>query len=89
MVRKCANPECEAEFRYASRGQLFSFEIRHPVAPSRDVPTAIGEKHPSHALIHFWLCDNCSQTLSLRFSMNAALSVVAKLPDSRSHQISA
>lgn len=89
MVQKCSNPECEAAYRYASRGQLFSFEIRHPVAPCRDVPTAICEKHPSHAMIHFWLCDNCSRTLSLRFSMNDGLSIVEKLPATRLRRISA
>jgi hypothetical protein len=89
MVQKCSNPECEAAYHYASRGQLFSFEIRHPAAPCRDVPTAICEKHPSHATIHFWLCDTCSQTLSLRFSMNDGLSVVAKLPATKLRRISA
>lgn len=78
MEQKCANPECGAEFRYANLGKLFSFEIRHPTAPCRDVPAAICEKEPSHALIHFWLCENCSRTLSVHFTAKAGLSVVAK-----------
>ena len=77
MIQKCANPECNAEFRYASRGHVFSFEIRHPTAPCRDVPQAICDKKPSHAMIHFWLCENCSPKLSLHFTMEAGLSVVA------------
>ena len=77
MIQKCANPECDAEFLYVSRGRLFSFELRHPIAPCRDVPPAICERKPSHAAIHFWLCENCSSTLSLHFTMKTGLSVVA------------
>jgi hypothetical protein len=77
MIQKCANPECEAEFRYISRGRLFSFELRNPTAPCRDVPRAICEKKPSHATIHFWLCENCSSKLKLHFTMKTGLSVVA------------
>jgi len=77
MIHKCANPECDVEFRYVSRGRLFSFELRHPTAPGRDVPTAVCERKPSHATIHFWLCENCSSKLSLHFTMKTGLSVVA------------
>ena len=77
MIQKCANPECDAEFRYVSRGRLSSFELRHPIAPCRDIPPAICERKPSHAAIHFWLCENCSSTLSLHFTMKIGLSVVA------------
>lgn len=77
MTQKCANPECNAEFRFASRGRVFSFELRKPIAPCRDVPPAICKKKPSHAAIHFWLCENCSSRLSLRFTMETGLSIVA------------
>ena len=77
MIQKCANPECDVEFRYASRGRLFSFELRHPAALCRDVPPAICERKPSHATIHFWLCENCSSKHSLHFTMGTGLSVVA------------
>lgn len=77
MIQKCANPECDTEFRYASRGRLFSFEIRHPAAPCRDVPLTICERKPSHATIHFWLCENCSSKLSLHFTREAGVSVTA------------
>lgn len=77
MIQKCANPECDAEFRYVSRGRLFSFELRHPAMPCRDVPSAICERKPSHATINFWLCGNCSSKFSLHFTREAGLSVTA------------
>lgn len=78
MIQKCANSECDAEFRYVSRGRLFSFELRNPTAPCHDVPANICERKPSHATIHFWLCENCSSSLTLCFTRETGLSVVSK-----------
>ncbi len=85
MIQKCANPKCDVEFLYVSRGRLFSFELRHPAVPCRDVPPAICERKPSHATIHFWLCENCSSKLSLHFTMETGLSVVAVSGTAGSH----
>ncbi len=85
MIQKCANPECDAEFRYVNRGRVFSFEIRHPAAPCRDVPLAICERKPSHATICFWLCENCSSKLSLHFTMKTGLSLVTVPETAGSH----
>lgn len=82
MVQKCANPQCETEFRYASRGRVFSFELRNPHAPCRDVPRAICEKKPSHAAIHFWLCEQCCSKFAVQFEMETGLTLVA-LPATR------
>jgi hypothetical protein len=76
MVQKCANPQCEAEFRYASRGRVFSFELRNPQAPCHDVPRAICERKPSHVTIHFWLCECCCSKFTLRFARETGLSLV-------------
>ena len=78
MVQKCANPQCDAEFRYASRGRVFSFELRNPQAPCHDVPRAICERKPSHATIYFWLCERCCSKFTLRFAMETGLSVVPR-----------
>jgi len=80
MVHKCANPGCSSEFLHAGRGRLFSYEIRHPHAPCRDVPSAICEKKPSHATVCFWLCERCSPHFTLQFTSEAGLSVLA-LPE--------
>jgi hypothetical protein len=55
MVGKCANPECNAEFRYFNKGQIFSFQIRNPQPPCHDVPAAICQSRPKHAIVYFWL----------------------------------
>lgn len=84
MVQKCSNPECDAEFRYASRGRLFSFEVRNPAAPCHDVPRAICEKKPSHATVSFWLCESCCSKFTLRFSMKTGLMLIKKRESQRS-----
>jgi hypothetical protein len=64
MVGKCANPECNAEFRYFNKGQIFSFQIRNPQPPCHDVPAAICQNRPKHAIVYFWLCGNARPGLS-------------------------
>lgn len=83
MVQKCANPQCEAEFRYASRGRVFSFELRNPKPPCHDVPRAVCERRPSHAIVHFWLCEGCCSKFKLQFTMETGLSLVAAPVPSR------
>ena len=73
MVDKCANPHCEATFQYSSRGQLFPFELRSPEAPCKDVPRAICDKHPTHATICFWLCEECCRNYTLSYSTDRGL----------------
>lgn len=77
MIQKCANPQCEAEFRYASRGRVFSFELRNPKPPCHDVPRAICERMPSYAIVHFWLCECCCSMFKLQFAIETGLSLVA------------
>lgn len=77
MLQKCSNPACNAEFRYASRGRIFSFELRNPIGPCHDVPRAICEKNPSHATVSFWLCERCCSKFTLQFAAESGLSLVA------------
>lgn len=76
MVDKCANPLCPSLFRYFGKGRLFAFELRSPTRPCRDVPPAICEKHPSHAMVCFWLCEDCSRKLTVTFSAGEGMQVV-------------
>lgn len=76
MLQKCSNPECNAEFRYASRGRIFSFELRNPTGPCHDVPRAICERNPSHATVSFWLCERCCSKFTLQFAAESGLSLV-------------
>lgn len=77
MLQKCSNPECNAEFRYASRGRIFSFELRNLTAPCHDVPRAICESRPSHATVSFWLCERCCSKFTLQFTMRSGFSLIA------------
>lgn len=77
MIHKCSNPECNVEFRYASRGRLYSFEVRNPRQPCHDVPQAICERRPTHATVNFWLCEKCCPKFTLQFSIQTGLVVVA------------
>ncbi len=53
MVSKCANPVCSAAFRYLHEGKLFHVAVG----------SAASEK--GAALERFWLCDECSRTMTV------------------------
>ena len=52
MVSKCANPHCRAEFEYFSEGRIFEFTSKTSPLTKE----------------FFWLCAECSQSISLRES---------------------
>lgn len=68
MISKCANPDCDARFRYLRSGKLFHFEVAvEPVATKysgtglRPVPKKAAQK-----VEHFWLCDECAASMTLK-----------------------
>ena len=75
MIAKCANPVCSAPFRYYGEGKLFSFEIKDPSEPCRDLPNAVCLRKPHHHTIFFWLCRGCAPALTLRFDQHRGLSI--------------
>ena len=76
MIRKCANPGCNTEFRYSTKGRLFPYEIKGPAEPCRDVPAVICEKQPERATVYFWLCSRCCRCFTLQFNMADGLVLV-------------
>jgi hypothetical protein len=56
MFSKCANPECPKLFDY-HEGEFFRFHNDH-------VEEGLGTR--SHAVQHFWLCERCRETYTLR-----------------------
>lgn len=65
MISKCANPACSAPFLYLHSGKLFRFE-REAI---EDKQPLLGfdstvRKH-STGVEFYWLCQNCSATLTL------------------------
>ncbi len=69
MISKCANPDCDARFRYLRSGKLFHFEVaaveslnaKYTGSGLRSVP-----KKPARRVEHFWLCDECSISMTLK-----------------------
>ncbi len=73
MIRKCANPGCDVEFRSSREGRLFPFEIKNPTEPCHDVPALICEKKPGRETVYFWLCERCCDQFTLQFTVNTGL----------------
>jgi hypothetical protein len=76
MISKCANPDCDAEFRYFCQGRLFAYEVRNAQEPCRDVPAVICKEKPGHATVYFWLCAGCSAQCTLQFALTTGLKLI-------------
>ena len=55
MLSKCANHECETPFLYLRRGKFFHF------------PKAEESSHHWHSMESFWLCNHCSEKMTLQW----------------------
>jgi hypothetical protein len=83
VLTKCANPICPSLFRHLSQGKLFQVETesstalvtRRPLVPTRKSPSA---RHVQH----YWLCDQCSPTLTLIFEKERGM-ITVPLPTVR------
>jgi hypothetical protein len=75
MVSKCANPGCEAPFRYFHTGKLFrldkqsGYERRGLRGGERDA------KKPMRRVEFYWLCDDCAKRMTLTFDQTSGVSV--------------
>lgn len=61
-VSKCANPACTKTFLRLSQGRLFIFGL----------PAKNGR--PKKQIL--WLCASCSQTLTLKRSINSSIELI-------------
>ena len=75
VIRKCANPGCNTEFRYSTKGRLFPYEIYGPAEPCRDVPAVVCKK-PERATVYFWLCSRCCRCFTLEFSTAEGVTLI-------------
>jgi len=55
MVSKCVNPYCHRPFRYLGHGKLFAIEY----PPTLESGSHIRTRE------HFWLCEECCQTMTV------------------------
>jgi hypothetical protein len=55
MLMSCANPQCAKPLHYLREGRIYIF----------DSVKTNGGGAANHAMEHFWLCGDCSQTMIL------------------------
>jgi hypothetical protein len=74
MIVQCANPACARPLRYLFGGRLFQFGVRaHDAERNSHLKLA-------RRVAHFWLCGQCSSTLSLTFDLREGVKVVPLVP---------
>ncbi len=57
-LRKCANPDCEAEFKRLGKGEIYSLPVAEPQAWG--LPAHVRQKV-------VWLCSDCAETKQVKF----------------------
>jgi hypothetical protein len=57
-AHKCANPECQAEFKRLGTGRIYTLQVNKPLAWG--LPAQIKQKVA-------WLCQNCALTYEVEF----------------------
>jgi hypothetical protein len=67
MISRCANPACNKPFHYLPGGRLYRFDSRKTAAAPKDLVNAMYTLSPGQLSVFFWLCQECSSDLSLRF----------------------
>jgi hypothetical protein len=70
MLNKCANPQCDAVFRYLSVGRLFQ------VATSDGNGQAKTQQPPEY----YWLCPTCALRFTIARDGDGRVSVVQQTP---------
>ncbi len=62
MLTKCANPECNARFRYLHEGKLFVVDRFDSSQRGLSPELAANE---SYRLDYYWLCSSCSRSMEV------------------------
>jgi hypothetical protein len=78
MLSKCANPECTAPFHYLHDGKLF--QIDTSAVPQSAGPQLVNEAKPAHRIEYFWLCTQCSSSMTLAFQHGKGVVTVPLTP---------
>jgi hypothetical protein len=84
MLSKCANPSCTTPFHYLRDGKLFQIDTSVG-APQNENSSAPSESKPPHRIEFFWLCPECSSTLTLAFQRGKGVVTVPLSPASARH----
>lgn len=73
MLTKCANPECNARFRYLHEGRLFIVDRSDGLQRGPFPELSIGE---TQRLDYYWLCGTCSRSMSVVWDREAQVHVL-------------
>lgn len=73
MVSKCANPGCQAPFRYFHTGKLF--RVDKQIGYERRRLMGSDAKKPIRHVEFYWLCDSCASKMTLIFDQASGVSV--------------
>ncbi len=74
MVSNCANPACSVPLRYLRDGRLFQFEVKALATPGgSDAVATAPRKKLSRQVWHFWLCGQCSTSMTMEFDGRGGL----------------
>lgn len=69
MLSKCANPACSSSFRYLREGKVYVADWMADAAVNQSDKTCWRRTEM------FWLCENCSQQLTLSKDGNSVVPV--------------
>jgi hypothetical protein len=92
MLSKCTNPDCFKPFLYLRQGKLYQVELETPDGLSstsgseskkKENPESLEfarERKPSRRLEFFWLCSECSSSMTLAFQKGRGVIAVPNAP---------
>jgi hypothetical protein len=87
MLSKCANPACTTPFHYLRDGKLFQIDTSLS-CPLRVGPQLVAEPRQPQRVEFFWLCAECSSTMTLAFQRGKGV-VMVPLPAAASRNAAA
>ena len=75
MLSKCANPACTTPFHYLHDGKLFQIDTAAG-SPQIGGLQLVAEPRQPHRIEFFWLCAECSSTMTLAFQRGKGVVMV-------------
>jgi hypothetical protein len=75
MITHCANPACAIPLHRLRDGRLFQFDVKSAL------PATVGREHMERRKVtrntaHFWLCGQCSESMTLIFDQLQGVKVI-------------
>ncbi len=83
MVSKCANPSCNATFRFMHAGRVFRFDfpVDNPDISHQDILWDANGLPRKTEL--FWLCDDCARIFTLVKAAHGSVKIEALAASTR------